>query len=53
MGRLKNPINQEDLEVRENLAGFFRVLLQVDSRVNQHLYEHGPDSIVSYQDNNI
>lgn len=45
-------IASKGLEAEDDLAGFFRVLLQVDKRINPRMYENGPDSIVSYQDNN-
>ncbi len=32
-------INENDSEARQNLFGFFNLLLEVDKRVNPHLYK--------------
>ncbi len=29
----------DDLEADDNLAGFFRLLLNIDKRINPHLYQ--------------
>ncbi len=42
----------EGSESGDDLVDFFRLLLQSDKRINPRMYENGPDSIVSYQDNN-
>ncbi len=31
--------NKEDWEAQQNLPGFFSLLLEVDKRVNPHLYK--------------
>lgn len=37
----KENLLQEEFEANENLAGFFRLLLKVDKRVNPQNYEEG------------
>lgn len=35
---------QEEFEAKENLLGFFRLLFEVDRRINPHLYEDKRDT---------
>lgn len=35
----KEKMNENDYEARQNLFGFFNLLLDVDKRVNPHLYK--------------
>jgi hypothetical protein len=38
--RNKESEDKEDWEARQNLLGFFSLLLKIDKRVNPHLYKN-------------
>jgi len=35
----EKSMDREDFEARQNLFGFFSLLLEIDKRVNPHLYK--------------
>lgn len=41
MNKFKSDkLNKEQFEAKQNLTGFFKLLLEVDMRNNPHLYEN-------------
>jgi len=39
-----NYYNKNQLEAKENIAGFFRLLLEIDIKNNPQLYENNRDT---------
>ncbi|MBU3906403.1 hypothetical protein KKH87_05355 [Patescibacteria group bacterium] len=46
MNESTNPTKKEEFEARQNLTGFFDLLLKVDRRVNPHLYKKSNENVV-------
>ena len=48
----KDKQDKEELEARENIAGFFELLLKVDMRVNPELYKPNKEKDYARHNNN-
>jgi len=44
MKNYENNKNQEEFEAKQNMVGFFDLLLLIDKRVNPKLYENNRDT---------